>query len=78
MPELSRMNELPRINNLTPVLTVNSHSQVAPTRRIDDKTTSVPEHDRRSQAERRKRNKKPVVERRVSSDRRGQRFDAKA
>jgi hypothetical protein len=72
------MNELPRINNLTPVLTVNSHSQVAPAHRIDDKTTSVPDYDRRSQDDRRKRNKKPVVERRVSSDRRGHRFDAKA
>lgn len=71
------MNELPRINNLTPVLTVNTHSQVTPARHIDDKTTTVAEYDRRRQPDRRKRNKKPVVERRVSSDRRAPRFDAK-
>lgn len=71
------MNELPRINNLTPVLTVNTHSQVVPARRIDDNNTPVTEYDRRSQDDRRRRNKKPVVERRVSSDRRGHRFDAK-
>lgn len=78
------MNELPRINNLTPVLTVNTHSQVTPVhqttpiRHIDDKSTTSSEYDRRRQQDRRQRNKKPVVERRVSSDRRGPRFDAKA
>lgn len=71
------MNELPRINNITPVITVNTSSQVVPARPIADKTESVADYDRRQQPERRKRNKKPLIERRVSSDRRGPRFDAK-
>ncbi|MCX4188247.1 hypothetical protein [Methylophaga sp. OBS4] len=71
------MNEIPRLYHHN-MLIVNTSSQVAPARPVADKTQSVGEFDRRRHAERRKRNKKPAVERRVSSDRRGPRFDAKA
>lgn len=70
------MNEIPRLNNT--MVYVNTPSQVAPARPAADKTQSVPEYDRRQQSDRRKRNKKPLIERRVSSDRRAPRFDAKA
>jgi len=71
------MNEIPRLYNNNMIL-VNTPSQVAPARPVADKTQSIGEQDRRKTQERRKRNKKPVVERRVSSDRRAPRFDAKA
>ncbi|WP_237700540.1 hypothetical protein [Methylophaga thiooxydans] len=72
------MNEIPRLYHHNMIL-VNTPSQVAPARPITDKPQSTGEQDRRKQPpERRKRNKKPVVERRVSSDRRGTRFEAKA
>lgn len=71
------MNEIPRLNHNT-MIYVSTPSQVAPARPIADKTESVAEYDRRRQPDRRKRNKKPLIERRVSSDRRAQRFDAKA
>ena len=71
------MNEIPRLNHHNMVL-VNTPSQVAPARPIADKTQSIGESERRNHPERRKRNKKPIVERRVSSDRRSARFEAKA
>ena len=71
------MNEIPPLYQHTMVL-VKTSSQVSPARPASDKTDSVAEYDRRKQPDRRKRNKKPVVERRVSSDRRARRFEAKA
>lgn len=71
------MNEIPRLNHQNLVYT-STPSQVAPARPVTDKTQTVAEYDRRKQQDRRKRNKKPLIERRVSSDRRAPRFDAKA
>jgi hypothetical protein len=71
------MNEIPRLYHHNMIL-VNTPSQVAPARPVADKTQSIGEQDRRQTQERRKRNKKPVIDRRVSSDRRAPRFDAKA
>jgi hypothetical protein len=51
---------------------------VAPARPVADKTQSVNEQDRRKHSDRRKRNRKPLIERRTSSDRRAPRFEAKA
>jgi len=70
------MNEIPRLYHHNMIL-VNTPSQVAPARPIADKVKSVGEHERRKDPERRKRNKRPVVDRRVSSDRRSHRFEAK-
>ncbi|GAB4288339.1 MAG: hypothetical protein Kow0083_00870 [Methylophaga sp.] len=71
------MNEIPRLSQYN-MISVSPPSQVSPARPVADKTRSVSESDRRRQQDRRKRNKKPMIERRVSSDRRGRRFDAKA
>lgn len=71
------MNEIPRLYHHN-MVQVNTPSQVAPARPVADKAQSVGEHERRNHPERRKRNKRPVIERRVSSDRRSRRFDAKA
>lgn len=70
------MNEIPRLSHYN-MVTVSSPTQVGPARPIADKTRTVSENDRRQQPDRRKRNKKPMIERRVSSDRRGPRFDAR-
>ncbi|WP_292440629.1 hypothetical protein [Methylophaga sp.] len=70
------MNEIPRLSHYN-MVTVSTPAQVGPARPIADKTKSVSEFDRRHQPDRRKRNKKPRIERRVSSDRRAPRFDAK-
>lgn len=71
------MNEIPRLQH-TQYISVSTPSQVAPARPVADKTESIGEHERRKQSDRRKRNKKPLIERRTSSDRRAPRFDAKA
>jgi hypothetical protein len=71
------MNEIPRLNHHN-MITINTPSQVAPARPVSDRTQTVSGYERRKQPERRKRKQKPLIERRVSSDRRGPRFDAKA
>jgi|GEM_PF-909578 len=71
------MNEIPRLQH-NPYISVSLPTQVAPARPVADKTESISEHDRRKQSDRRKRNKKPLIERRTSSDRRAPRFEAKA
>jgi hypothetical protein len=71
------MNEIPRLQH-TQYINVSTPSQVAPARPIADKPQSVNEQERRNHSDRRKRNKKPLIERRTSSDRRGPRFEAKA
>lgn len=71
------MNEIPRLQH-TQYVSVSTPSQVAPARPIADKPQSVNEQERRKHSDRRKRNKKPLIERRTSSDRRAHRFEAKA
>jgi hypothetical protein len=73
------MNEIPRLQ-YTQFISVSTPTQVAPARPVADKTQSVSvnEQDRRKHSDRRKRNKKPLIERRTSSDRRAPRFEAKA
>lgn len=71
------MNDIPR---LTPTYSLSALTswQVEPARPVADRTQAVPVAERRRQPDRRKRNRRPRVERRVSSDRRRPRFDAKA
>lgn len=71
------MNELPKVNTLT-AFTYIPDRDVAPTRRIADKNIEIDQDERRRGTERRKRNQKPLIERRVSSDRRSPLFDEKA
>lgn len=71
------MNEIPRLQ-YTQFISVSTPTQVAPARPVADKTQSVNEQDRRKHSDRRKRNRKPLIERRTSSDRRAPRFEAKA
>lgn len=70
------MNEIPRLQH-NQYINVTTPTQVAPARPIADRTQTISEHERRKQSERRKRNRKPLIERRTSSDRRGPRFEAK-
>jgi hypothetical protein len=72
------MNEIPRLYHNT-MIPVSAPSQVTPARPTDTNPNRVKlEQERRGQSERRKKNKKPVIDRRVSSDRRGPRFEGKA
>ncbi|HEC74733.1 MAG TPA: hypothetical protein ENI26_10245 [Methylophaga aminisulfidivorans] len=57
---------------------VSSPSQVQPPQPATAPPKSDNEMERRARQERRRRNKKPYIERRVSSDRRGPRFYSKA
>lgn len=71
------MNEIPRLQH-SQYINVTTPTQVAPARPVADRTQTISEHERRKQSDRRKRNRKPLIERRTSSDRRGPRFEAKA
>jgi hypothetical protein len=74
------MNEIPRLYHNNTVITPNSQpTQVTPARatETDPKRLQVND-DRRQREERRKKKKQPVIERRVSSDRRGPRFNGRA
>ena len=53
-----------------------STKPVNPGQPAADKTQHTIQEDRRQRRERRKRKQKPVIERRVSSERRGPAFDA--
>lgn len=71
------MNELPRINTHS-VMVYKTQTNVTPTTHIAGAPLKVEEHERRKMTDRRRQKNSPIVERRVSSDRRSPRFDAKA
>ncbi|MAX50350.1 MAG: hypothetical protein CMH22_00040 [Methylophaga sp.] len=60
------------------MITISPPSQVEPARPATQETKLAKDTDRRQRYDRRKRNQKPFIERRVSSDRRAHRFEAKA
>ncbi len=72
-----KMNEIPKLYHNT-MITISPPTQVEPARPMTQQTKQAIDRDRRQRYERRKRNQKPFIERRVSSDRRAQRFEAKA
>lgn len=71
------MNEIPRLYHNT-MITISAPSQVEPARPAAQEAKTTNDSDRRQRYDRRKRNQRPFIERRVSSDRRSQRFEAKA
>ncbi|BDZ75183.1 hypothetical protein GCM10025857_67720 [Alicyclobacillus contaminans] len=71
------MNEIPKLYH-NAMITISPPSQVEPARPAAQEAKLTNDADRRQRYDRRKRNQKPFIERRVSSDRRAQRFEAKA
>lgn len=71
------MNNIPPLSQYLMQIN-NVPTQVAPARPVMDRPATNGAVERRLFAERRRVNKRPGIERRVSSDRRHQRFYAKA
>jgi hypothetical protein len=71
------MMDISRIYHNNFLITYSTHP-VNPGQPSADKTQSTIQDDRRQRRERRKRKQKTLIERRVSSERRGPAFDAKA
>ena len=69
--------DISRIYHNNFLITPSSHP-VNPGQATADKTQPSIQEERRQQRERRKRKQKTIIERRVSSERRGPAFDAKA
>lgn len=72
------MIEINRIYTTQPGVMNNTRASVTPTQSTAAAPEPVINQERRKQHDRRKHNKKPVIERRVSSDRRSPMFDAEA
>jgi len=71
------MMDISRIYHNNFLITHSTHP-VKPGQPAADKTQHSIQEDRRQRRERRKRKQKAVIERRVSSERRGPSFDAEA
>ena len=72
------MIEINRIYTTQPGVMNTTRANVTPSQAATATPEPVIEQERRKQRDRRKHNKKPVIERRVSSDRRSPMFDAEA